>query len=279
VGRNLFASYASHRAGSRGDEEIGWVLLGVRREHDVLVLATLPAGAHREAGVAHVRFNSSAQAVASVIVRQHDKRLRIVGVVHTHPGSLRHPSDADYRGDVLWVGQLRGGEGVFGIGTADADCADSFAYQPEPHRQCLQELGFSWYALATGQKRYRKLPLEITLGPDLAQTLHPLWGVIERHASALERLCRQQMGIRFEIATGKRGDSRLIVSLPLVENDSLLKVVIGDKEVEYFLDQQGMLSRVDPGEERIDKAVYLLLAELCAIDSRDEAPVATSNRR
>src|SRR5262249_47036752 len=119
VNRTLFEGYAAHRKGERGDEETGWVLLGVREASEAVVLATRPAGAGREAGVAHVRFNSSAQALGSRIVRQLDRRLTMLGVVHTHPGSLRHPSDADFQGDSLWVGRLRGAEGVFGIGTAD----------------------------------------------------------------------------------------------------------------------------------------------------------------
>src|SRR5262249_53985037 len=124
VARTLFDDFAAHRQGERGDEEIGWVLLGVREEEEGLVLATLPAGTTRSAGVAHVLFDSDTQAIASRIVRQKDRRLNIVGVVHTHPGSLRHPSEGDYHGDSLWVGQLRGGEGVFGIGTADVGSAD-----------------------------------------------------------------------------------------------------------------------------------------------------------
>ena len=75
----------------------------------------------------------------SRIVRQTDRRLTIVGVVHTHPGSLRHPSDGDFRGDSEWVASLRGGEGVFGIGTADGPeaAATLFAQQPRPNVQCL----------------------------------------------------------------------------------------------------------------------------------------------
>ncbi len=188
VCRTLFEEYGSHRRSERGDEEIGWVLLGLREETEALVLATLPAGASRSAGTAHVRFNSSAQALGSRIVRQLDKRLIILGVVHTHPGSLRHPSEGDYQGDSLWVGQLRGGDGIFGIGTADAKRVNGalVAEQPEPHRQMLGDLCFSWYALAQGDKRYRKLDLEVTLGPDLAKTLHPVWEVIEAHAEALD---------------------------------------------------------------------------------------------
>src|SRR5207302_10637523 len=135
---------------------------------EVVVLATLQAGMESNAGVAHVLFDSTAQAVGSMIVRQSDRRLRMVGVVHTHPGSLRHPSDGDYRGDSVWVGQLRGGEGVFGIGTADCNSQDSLpvVHQPKPHAQCLGKLRFSWYALRTGDRAYRPVPVSYTLGPD-----------------------------------------------------------------------------------------------------------------
>src|SRR2546421_4267443 len=85
VSRTLFGEFAAHRQTARGNEEIGWVLLGVREANEALVLATLPAGARRSAGLAHVQFNSTAQALASRIVRQADKRLTLVGVVHTHP--------------------------------------------------------------------------------------------------------------------------------------------------------------------------------------------------
>src|SRR5579872_5515964 len=119
VGRTLFEEYAAHRAQANGDLETGWMLLGLREPHEAIVLATLPAGVEVNASATHIGFNTSGQALASRIVRQHDKRLRILGVVHTHPGSLRHPSDGDFHGDSQWVPQLRGGEGVFGIGTAD----------------------------------------------------------------------------------------------------------------------------------------------------------------
>src|SRR5262249_4519992 len=144
VGRTLFEEYAAHRDAENGDEETGWVLMGLRERDEAIALATLPAGTQRDAGVAHVRFNSSGQALASRIVRQSDRRLGILGVVHTHPGSLRHPSDGDFQGDTLWVKQLRGGQGVFGIGTADGSPVASpgprtavFASRPRPHVQCL----------------------------------------------------------------------------------------------------------------------------------------------
>ena len=123
------------------------------------MLATLPAGAMRDASVAHVRFNSNAQALASRIVRQTDRRLATLGVVHTHPGSLRHPSDGDLRGDGQWVANLRGKEGIFGIGTADGPetTGDLFAYQPSPHVQCMGGLRFSWYSLRQGDARLSSL--------------------------------------------------------------------------------------------------------------------------
>src|SRR4029077_10704688 len=87
VARSLFDEYTGHRATERGREETGWVLLGRREVDEAVILATLPAGAERDAGEAHVVFNSEAQALASRIVRQADKRLVLIGVVHTHPGS------------------------------------------------------------------------------------------------------------------------------------------------------------------------------------------------
>lgn len=263
VARTLFEDFASHKKGRRGEEEIGWVILGVRDGADGIALATLPAGTQRSAGVAHVRFNSQAQALASRIVRQWDKRLSILGVVHTHPGSLRHPSGGDYEGDILWVPQLRGGEGIFGIGTADVDDErTSYARQPESHRNVLGELCFSWYALAKGDRRYRKLPVHMTLGPDLARPLHPVWDVLEEHAEELERLSRQQAQASFEVLTHGKSNV-LVLSMPLAEPECSLKVLLDGHQTQYVVEQRGALSTVDPGESRIDKAVYLILAELC----------------
>src|SRR5207237_10005130 len=127
---------------------------------EAVALATLPAGADRNAGQAHVRFNSQAQALGSRIVRQADRRLSLLGVVHTHPGSLRHPSDGDYRGDVQWVGQLRGGEGVFGIGTADGKYTrpGDEVWQPRANMVCRGSLSFTWYTLRDKAGSYQAVP-------------------------------------------------------------------------------------------------------------------------
>jgi len=263
VGRALFEEYTAHQEGTRKEEETGWVLLGVRDADEALVLATLPAGTERDAGVAHVRFNSLGQEMASRMVRQADRRLAVLGVVHTHPGSLRHPSDGDFRGDSQWVGRLRGKEGIFGIGTIESasDGALSIGSQPKPHVQCWSGLRFSWYALGDGDDRYRPIPVHMTLGPDLARPLHLVWPVIEKHAERLDRLCRQQAGVRFELAPRQNGPA-LVMRIPLASAGSEVKIILMEKEEQYQVVQEGRSFAMNPEDGRVDRAVYLLLAEL-----------------
>ncbi len=265
VARTLFEEYAVHRAAECGDEETGWHLLGLREAREAIVLATLPAGSESDAGVAHIRFNSTAQAVASCIVRQQDRRLRSLGVVHTHPGSLRHPSDGDLRGDREWVQHLRGKEGVFGIGTADGPPTNGspIAYQPRPHVQCLGGLRFSWYALRQGDANYRPLPVELTIGPDLARPLHAVWSVVEEHAEQLERLYRQQTRMRFEVLPD-RDNPGLLVTLPLAADGESIRVLLSRKEVRYYVERGGELRALDHTDDCVDRRVYLLLAELAS---------------
>jgi proteasome lid subunit RPN8/RPN11 len=265
VSRTLFEEYASHRESPRGNEETGWILLGLRDEDEFVAVATLPAGTERDAGVAHVRFNDEAQTIGCRFVRQYDRRLVTLGVVHTHPGSLRHPSDADYRGDVQWIGLLRGKEGVFGIGTADAPAPSSglVGRHPRPNVQCWGGLQLSWYALAEGDRNYRPLPVELTLGPDLARPLHSIWPTIETHAERLDRLVRQQARVAFEVVNGSRG-MVLSVLVPLAEPGDAIRVLLDEKEVCYLLERGGEVLAADPHETRVDQGVYLLLAELAS---------------
>ena len=201
VGRTLFDEFADHRASPRGEEETGWLLLGPAAR------ATTPSPWRRCRPAPSAKpawrtcgFTAAAQAVGSRIVRQSDRRLTILGVVHTHPGSLRHPSYGDYDGDRRWVRQLRGREGVFGIGTADASGGRRCSPRSRSRTcRCLGKLRFSWYALAEGDSAYRPLPVMLTLGPDLARDLHPVWPALEAHAERLERLARQQARVRFEV--------------------------------------------------------------------------------
>jgi len=263
VARTLFEEFAAHRAEERGEEETGWVLMGQREQAHAVVLATLPAGAERDASVSHVRFNSMAQALASRIVRQSDKRLTILGVVHTHPGSLRHPSDADYRGDIQWIRNLRGRQGMFAIGTADGRAVEDtvVAHQPQPHVQCLGELCFTWYTLKEGDTNYHPLPIELTLGPDLARPLHDVWSSIEQHAERLDRLYRQQAGVTFEVTVEEDGPA-LVINIPLAEPRTGLRVTLREDQVRYYLKRGEELLVSECCEERVDRGVYLLLAEL-----------------
>jgi hypothetical protein len=265
VGRTLFEEYAAHRARVNGDEETGWVLLGLREAREAVVLATLPAGAEADAGVAHIRFNSDGQALASRIVRQQDRRLTTLGVVHTHPGSLRHPSDGDYHGDSRWVGHLRGGEGVFGIGTADGPGHGGavFAYQPRPNVHCLGGLRFSWYALRQGETAYRSVPVELTIGPDLARPLHEIWATVELHAERVDRLFRQQAGMRFEVLSDE--NPGLVLTLPLAASGEAVRVVLRHKSVRYYLQRGGEILEVALADDYVDRGVYLLLAELAGM--------------
>jgi len=263
VSRTLFDEYARHRAGERGDEETGWVLMGLRLEKEAIALATLPAGAEAEAGVAHVRFNAEAQALASRILRQEDRRLGILGIVHTHPGSLRHPSSGDLEGDRDWVKLLRGGEGVFGIGTADGDTnggAALVATQPKPHVQCLEGLRFSWYALAEKQRSYRRLSVRLTIGPDLALPLHDVWPALERHAERLDCLCRRLARVRFDVVPGEK-EPELHAIVPLEAEESL-RVVLTDGQVRYCLVRKDEWLVSDSREPCVDRGLYLMLAEL-----------------
>lgn len=263
VGRTLFEEFAKHREADRGDEETGWVLLGLREEKQAIVLATLPAGGERDAGAAHVRFNSGGQVLGSRIVRQWDRRLTTLGVVHTHPGSLRHPSDGDLRGDSAWVGRLRGREGIFGIGTADEVIGKGvlFAQQPRPNVQCLGELCFSWYALADGDRSYRRIPVGMTIGPDLARSLHAIWPTIEANADRLDRLYRQQADLTFDVLADRQCP-RLGMTIRLAEPGGAIRVLLDGTKAHYYVVGREQVFAVDPPDEQVDRSVYLLLAEL-----------------
>lgn len=265
VGRALFEEYARHRQGSRGREETGWVLLGLRQVTEMVVLGTLPAGSQADRSATHVRFNSNAQVLGSRIIRQGDPRLTILGVVHTHPGSLRHPSRGDYEGDRIWVRGLRGREGIFGIGTADLDqTAIPHGLHPRPHVQCWGDMQFSWYALGDGDASYRPVPVELVHGPDLTQPLHAFWPTLEKHAESLERLACQQNGVQFQMI-GEEGRLGLLVILNLVEPDQTLRLLVRPEETRYLLQRQTELFEILPGSEsegQLDQVVYLLLAEL-----------------
>lgn len=216
VARTLFVQYLEHRASTRGIEEIGWLLLGLRLESEAVALATLPAGAGRDAGESHIRFHVEAQAVAARIVRQRYRQLTAIGLVHTHPDNMHQPSRSDLTGDQVWVRRLRGQEGVFAIGTADAPddpLSDWIVTQPSDCQQIFGGLRFSWYALAADEADYRPLPVAITLGPDLAVELWPVWSIIERYAGTLDFLSGKYRGLWFKVLSNPQ--PMLQVTVPI----------------------------------------------------------------
>lgn len=265
VSRVLFSEYLAHQMSDRGGEETGWVLLGLRRVDEAIVLATIPAGAGRVADQGHVKFDSAVQAFASRVVRQRHKQLTMLGVVHTHPGSLRHPSSGDYRGDIRWVANQKGQEGVFGIGTADAnpELNPGISWKPSANVQCLGELCLSWYVLGKGDRTYRPLPVELSIGPDLGSCLRPVWKEIELHATRLDQLARVVGHVTFEIVPGQQQPA-LTMTVPIGEDDREIRVEMEGKAVRYrLLTPDGPLA-ADLHEDRVDVGVFLMLSELAA---------------
>src|SRR5262249_49369227 len=151
-----------------------------------------------------------------------------------------HPSNGDLRGDREWVKYLRGGEGVFAIGTADGkeETDPGVADQPKRHSQSYWGLRFSWYALGNGDKHYRKLPIRMTIGPDMARPLHSIWQIIEAHAEGLERLYQLLKDVRFEIVE-KENEFALQVFVPLANTADVLCVVLTNGGVRYCLIRRG----------------------------------------
>jgi hypothetical protein len=124
-------------------------------------------------------------------------------------------------------------------------------------------LRFSWYSLAAGEKRYRELPVELTIGPDLARLLRPVWPAVEAHAVRLDRLARQQTKARFEVVHGRHGPA-LSLAVGLAEPGHAVRVVIEGKEVRYYAESGGEVVQADFPDTPPDQGLYLLLAELAA---------------
>jgi proteasome lid subunit RPN8/RPN11 len=257
VARTLFDDYTEHRRSIRGDEEFGWILLGHREGEDAIARAALPAGANRDAGAVHVQFDAQAQALASRIVRQKDKRLHLIGVVHTHPGSLRVPSEGDLQGDRRWVAHLRSCEAVFAIGTADVLGQSTNA----TNVQVEGELCFSWYALAVGDAGYRPLPITAAPGPDLAESARAIWETIETFADSVEHLCRQFANVQLDLQRTD-AENALAVKITLPSPGEELRLLLYAGEARYYWQRGDEVIAIDPHDPNLVRAVHLILAEL-----------------
>jgi hypothetical protein len=199
-------------------------------------------------------------------LRQKDKHLREIGVVHTHPGSMRYPSSRDLLGDSRWVSQLRSGEAIFGIGTANGAGEDA------DDLNVTGDVCFSWYALAASESQYRPLPVEMQGGADLAMGLRLVWSVIEAHAAPLLRLCRQLARVQIEFAR-EEGQTLLAVKIALPRPNQQLRLLLATGQVRYYWECDGKLTAIEPHEPNLERAVYLILAELAK-----ELPEAQDSR-
>lgn len=269
--RTLFDEFAAHRQTDRGNEEIGWLLLGKRTDTGIMILGTLPAGTHRDASVVHVRFDSEAQSLASRILRQTDQNIQIVGIVHTHPGSLRQPSEGDYHGDKQWVAGLRDGEGIFAIGTADAGTLRSSA----ANTKIKDALCFSWYTLSTSDADYRPVAIETQSGPDVGMPVRPVWKSIETWAESVNRMCRLFAAIGVDIIK-KDSECGLRVAISLPFRGQRLHLLLSPMGARYYWEDGTDWVAIDPNESCIEGAVYSILAELAKRNAASRLPSDTN---
>jgi hypothetical protein len=126
-------------------------------------------------------------------------------------------------------------------------------------------LCLSWYALGEGDKAYRPLSVEVTLGPDLAKPLRPVWEQVEEYAERLDKLARQQAHVTFGVLPGRKGPA-LAAEVPLADPGQTVRILLEGKEVRYYLVRGGEPFAADIGDVRVDQGFYLLLAELAARD-------------
>jgi hypothetical protein len=163
------------------------------------------------------------------------------------------------------VANLGSGEAVFGIGTADADQAPEpgIGWQPAPNMQCLGDLRLSWYVLGKGDRDYRSIPVELTIGNDLALPLRPVWEELEVHAERLARLARQLKSVKFEVSPGHQ-KSALTMTVPMPEDGAAIRVELEGKAVRYRLVKKEGALAADLHEDRVDVGVFLMLSELAA---------------
>jgi hypothetical protein len=109
------------------------------------------------------------------------------------------------------------------------------------------------------------LAVDVTIGPDLARPLRPVWTQVEDYAERLDRLARQQARVTFGVVAGRKGPA-LAASIPLADPGQSVQILLEGKEVRYYLVRDGEPVAADIGEARVDQGFYLLLAELAARD-------------
>ena len=279
----MFRDFHLHRATERGNEETGWLLLGRRDGAGAVIEATLPPGEFRDAGLAHVNMNSTAQSVAMRLLKRTYPHLDVLGVAHTHPGRMCRPSHGDYQGDSEWVPNLVQKEGLFAIGvwsmeqfklkdkdfTANTikDEDDDAEVRGDGNRaNTTHEEGsaqFHWYALAAGDTWYRHLALETVEGVDLAANILGHWPVIEQYAGSIDRLIRMQGHLEMNLLPmGVCDEPTLLLRQTLARPGEELQVVLQGREMVFFHMVRGEPEEIGAPGERLDTAFYEVLSRL-----------------
>ena len=232
-----------------------------------MVLATLPAGANRERG-------RRSRAVQQQMLRPWPAASCGKGTSGSRCSAwstriravLRHPSDGDFQGDSAWVGPSRGGEGIFGIGTAEGLQANSVAGWPAAAAACAKSgrVADSWYALDEGDRQYRPAAVQLTLGPDLALPLHEYLDDDRGFAEPLERLVPPAS--RHDVFRGgcrPAADRLWRSTIETGRTGTALRIVLEGKKAAYYWQRGHELLAVDPPAEPTGpRSVYLVLAEL-----------------
>jgi ribosome-binding factor A len=91
------------------------------------------------------------------------------------------------------------------------------------------------------------------------------------HARPIDQLCRQLAEIQLE-AIDDEATKVLCVKITLVEPTQQLRVLLDGSEARYYWDRNGELVAIDPHEPQLDRAVYLILAELAKAPAVRETP-------
>jgi hypothetical protein len=73
----------------------------------------------------------------------------------------------------------------------------------------------------------------------------------------------QQARVLFDVVPGQKGKA-LAVDCPLAEPENAVRVLLEGDEVRYFWQRKGDLLAFESGETRVDRGLYLMLAELAA---------------
>lgn len=275
----MFEDFQKHKETDRGEEETGWMLLGRREAGVVIIEAALPPGEFRDAGTAHVNVNSTAISVAMRVLKKSHPRLDVIGMAHTHPGSLDRPSEGDYRGDIVWVRKLPGRQGVFAIGVwefdepvnfldDDANQGSGDVREPVPPIapvSCFRDgrSRFNWFSLSEGDGWYKACPMEPVAGDDFGQSVRQHWEVLEHFAGSIDRLLQMQPGMRMGLLPVSDGVApAMVLCQPLARDGEELQVVLQGRDARFFRMSAEEIDELQAPRERLDTAFFEVMAEL-----------------